>query len=82
MRKDLISIICCPVHKKPLSPTVTQKDEHGDMQTGYFRCAACKFDYPVEDGIPNLLPPEFHVDQVKEKTAKPARPSAKSSDKK
>ena len=77
MRKDLAAIVCCPVHQKPLELKVTAKDEHGDIKTGSFRCSACKFDYPIEDGIPNLLPPEFHVDEVREKGAKPAPPAAK-----
>ena len=70
MRKDLVEIVCCPVHKTPLKLSVAKRDEHDDVLEGSLRCAACKFDYPIEEGIPNLLPPEYHVDGVKEK--KPA----------
>jgi uncharacterized protein YbaR (Trm112 family) len=72
MRKDLVEIVCCPVHKTPLALTVEKQDPHGDILEGTLRCAACRFDYPLEEGIPNLLPPEYHIDGVKEKAAKPA----------
>ena len=78
MRKDLVEIVCCPVHKTPLKLTVKEQDSHGDIVEGTLRCATCKFDYPIEEGIPNLLPPEYHVDGVK--AAKPkvaAKPNSK-----
>jgi uncharacterized protein YbaR (Trm112 family) len=74
MRKDLVEIVCCPVHKTPLKLTVAEQDDHGDIVEGSLRCAACSFDYPIEEGIPNLLPPEYHVDGVKE-ASKPAAPA-------
>jgi uncharacterized protein len=77
MRKDLVEIVCCPVHKTPLKLTVGKKDEHDDIVEGSLRCATCRFDYPIEEGIPNLLPPEYHVDGVKEKKATPAKPAKK-----
>jgi uncharacterized protein YbaR (Trm112 family) len=67
MRKDLVEIVCCPVHKTPLALTVKEQDAHGDIVEGTLRCRECRFDYPIEEGIPNLLPPEYHVDGVKEK---------------
>ena len=76
MRKDLVEIVCCPVHKTPLALTVKEQDPHGDILEGTLRCATCRFDYPIEEGIPNLLPPEYHVDGVKEKAAKAAKPDA------
>lgn len=80
MRKDLVDIVCCPVHKTPLTLTAKRLDEHGDVREGKLRCDACDFDYPIEDGIPNLLPPEYHVDQVREaqpKAARPEKPAAR-----
>jgi uncharacterized protein len=84
MRKDLVEIVCCPVHKTPLALTVKAQDSHGDIVEGTLRCTTCKFDYPIEEGIPNLLPPEYHVDGVKEakpagsrKVAKPAQAAQK-----
>ncbi|MEA3190914.1 MAG: hypothetical protein QOD77_1496 [Thermoplasmata archaeon] len=70
MRKELLDIVCCPVHKTPLVLAATQTDEVGDVVAGTLRCKACRFDYPIEEGIPNLLPPEYHLPQVKEKQAK------------
>lgn len=79
MRKDLVSIVCCPVHKAPLELSAKKLDEHGDILEGTLRCGRCKFDYPIEEGIPNLLPPQYHLDEVKEKQAKesPARVTGK-----
>ncbi len=71
MRKDLVEIVCCPVHKTPLALAVKEQDAHGDILEGTLHCKACRFDYPIEEGIPNLLPPEYHVEGVKE-AAKPA----------
>lgn len=75
MRKDLADIVCCPVHKTRLQLRVT-KEEQGDIVSGILHCGDCPFDYPIEDSIPNLLPPEYHVDQVKEgkSGATPAAP--------
>jgi uncharacterized protein YbaR (Trm112 family) len=65
MRKDLLAIVCCPVHKTVLEAHVVRQDEAGDILEGTLTCARCRFAYPIEDGIPNLLPPEYHLDQVK-----------------
>jgi uncharacterized protein len=72
MRKDLAQIVCCPVHRTPLELKAKRRDEAGDVLEGSLRCAKCDFDYPIEEGIPNLLPPSYHVDEVKE-----ARPAGK-----
>jgi uncharacterized protein len=77
MRKDLVEIVCCPVHKTSLALQVRKQDDHGDVVEGTLTCAKCRFAYPIEEGIPNLLPPEYHVDQVKEKAKPAARPAGK-----
>lgn len=77
MRKDLLQIVCCPVHKTPLKASITKSDDHGDALEGTLRCATCRFDYPIEDGIPNLLPPEDHVDEVKAKKTAGQPPKGK-----
>lgn len=59
MKRDLMDILCCPVHKTDLQLRVT-KEEGGDIVEGTLHCALCRFDYPIEEGIPNLLPPEMH----------------------
>lgn len=61
MRKDLIDIVCCPEDKARLALEGEELDDHGDVLSGTLRCTQCGFGYPVEQGIPNLLPPEYHV---------------------
>jgi uncharacterized protein YbaR (Trm112 family) len=57
VKPDLMEILCCPVCKGDLVLTITSKDGP-EIVTGNLRCAACAIDYPIDDGIPNLLPPE------------------------
>jgi uncharacterized protein len=59
MKRDLLGILCCPVHKGDLELKVA-REEAGDIVEGTLRCGQCRFDYPIEDGIPNLLPPDMH----------------------
>ena len=57
MRPDLLEILRCPVCRGEL--TLTAKEREGtDIVTGTLHCAACRVDYPIEDGIPDLLPPD------------------------
>jgi len=58
MRRDLMDILACPVCKGPLTLTIVAVDAD-EVITGTLQCAACNEDYPIEDGIPNLLPPEM-----------------------
>jgi uncharacterized protein len=60
MRPDLMEVLCCPVCRGDLVLTVDRKDGE-EIVAGHLRCEACRFDYPIEDGIPNLLPPEDHA---------------------
>jgi len=58
MRKDLVEILACPVDKAPLA--LTSEEETGDeVVRGYLTCSKCGEKYPIEDRIPNLLPPEM-----------------------
>lgn len=57
MKRDLMEILCCPVCKGDL--TLTEKRVEADeIVDGELRCAACQVVYPIEEGIPNLLPPD------------------------
>ena len=56
MKKSLMDILCCPVCKGDLKLTV-KKEEGGEIIDGSLYCAKCNETYPIEDGIPNLLPP-------------------------
>jgi uncharacterized protein YbaR (Trm112 family) len=59
MNIKLMEIICCPVCKNELILTIIEQDEE-EITKGTLQCKTCDFAYPVENGIPNLLPPEFH----------------------
>jgi uncharacterized protein YbaR (Trm112 family) len=59
MDKKLMDIICCPVCKGELELKVTNQ-EANEIIEGKLICHKCDFPYPIEEGIPNLLPPEYH----------------------
>jgi uncharacterized protein YbaR (Trm112 family) len=52
----MMGILCCPVCKGDLELMVTAEDER-EVLEGTLRCPACAVDYPIEEGIPNLLLP-------------------------
>jgi len=56
MKRDLQDILCCPVCKRSLALSVTMENKT-EIISGELRCEACKLNYPIEDGIPNMLPP-------------------------
>ena len=58
MRPDLMDLLACPLCKGELTLTVVDEDG-GEIQSGALDCAACDETYPIEEGIPNLLPPEL-----------------------
>ena len=57
MRRDLMDILACPMCKGDLDLKV-RKENKKEILEGILTCRACKIDYPIEDGIPNLLPPD------------------------
>ena len=58
MRKDLMDILACPVCKGTLELRVEEEQE-GDVIKGSLVCAKCTETYPIENSIPNLLPPDL-----------------------
>ena len=56
MKRDLMDILVCPLCKGELTLMV-DKEEDGEIVEGNLHCAACDETYPIEDSIPNLLPP-------------------------
>jgi uncharacterized protein YbaR (Trm112 family) len=58
MRHDLMDILACPICKSELTLTVVKEDDD-EIITGSLNCAKCKEGYPIEDAIPNLLPPSL-----------------------
>jgi len=59
MRRDLVELLVCPVTRDPLTLEVVSEDEHGDVIEGALVSERINFRYPIEDGIPNLLPPDL-----------------------
>jgi len=57
MKPELMEILRCPVCRGELSLTATQRDGT-EIVIGTLRCPQCAVDYPIEDGIPDLLPPD------------------------
>ena len=58
MRHDLLEILVCPLCKGDL--VLNGAEERDDeIVGGSLDCAACNEHYPIEDGIPNLLPPDL-----------------------
>lgn len=55
MKRDLMEIICCPTCKGDLTLSVEEEDPK-EIIKGVLKCGKCGFDYPIEEGIPNLLP--------------------------
>jgi len=60
MRPDLLEILRCPVCKGELALTVSSKQGE-EIVRGTLACAKCGLDYPIDDGIPDLLPPDERV---------------------
>ncbi len=59
MKRSLMDILCCPVCKGDLTVHVDEENEK-EILEGVIRCAACRVEYPIHEGIPNLLPPAGH----------------------
>jgi len=56
LKKELMEILACPVCKGELELRV-ETEENEDVIAGSLHCARCGEKYPIEDSIPNLLPP-------------------------
>ncbi|OGO43186.1 MAG: hypothetical protein A2Z05_03350 [Chloroflexi bacterium RBG_16_60_22] len=57
MKRSLVEILACPVCHGGLELKV-EVEEGGEVITGSLHCPKCPADYPIEESIPNLLPPE------------------------
>lgn len=58
MKESLMDIICCPIDKSDLELSVEERDDE-EIIAGTLTCTDCGETYPIEDGIPNLLPPDM-----------------------
>jgi len=59
MKKELMEILACPMCKGDLELSIEEEEEKGEIVKGSLYCRECDLRYPIEDGIPNLLPPEL-----------------------
>lgn len=57
MRPDLLEILRCPLCLGNLSLSVKSR-EGEEILEGNLACGHCSVDYPIEGGIPDLLPPD------------------------
>jgi uncharacterized protein YbaR (Trm112 family) len=55
MQPDLMDYLVCPECKGELTLTV-DREEDEEIIAGDLRCTPCRATYPIEDGIPNLIP--------------------------
>jgi len=53
-----MDIVCCPMDKHDLELEVDERDGE-EILNGRLSCTECGEVYPIEDGIPNLLPPDM-----------------------
>ncbi len=58
MKRDLLDILACPLCKGDLTLEVFEENEK-EIVTGKLCCPSCRECYPIEDGIPNMLPPDL-----------------------
>lgn len=58
MKESLMDIICCPLDKHDLELSIDEQDGE-EILEGTLECTECGEVYPIEDGIPNLLPPDM-----------------------
>ena len=58
MKESLMDIICCPLDKQDLELAVAERNDE-EIIKGTLTCTEGGEAYPIEDGIPNLLPPDM-----------------------
>lgn len=57
MKRESMEILVCPVCKGKLELSVAEENK-AEIVTGSLYCPKCQVPYPIEDTIPNLLPPD------------------------
>jgi len=58
MKSEIVDILACPVCKGSLKLEIVGEKE-GEIITGSLFCQNCNHSYPIEESIPNLLPPDL-----------------------
>lgn len=59
MHTDLMDILRCPEDKGTFELDVTEEADDGEVLEGTLTCNECEHVYRIDDGIPNLLPPDL-----------------------
>ncbi|MDD1670066.1 MAG: methytransferase partner Trm112 [Methanomicrobiales archaeon] len=57
MKRSLLDILCCPACMGDLALRTTDEGP-GEILEGTLFCGRCQVDYPISDGIPDLIPRE------------------------
>ncbi len=58
MRRNLMDILVCPMCRGKLRLKISVERD-GEIVEGSLTCKACDETYPIEDTIPNMLPPSL-----------------------
>ena len=58
LKKDLMNILACPICKGNLVLNI-EKEDGNEVISGTLYCSVCNEYYPIEEGIPNMLPPDL-----------------------
>jgi len=58
LKKELMNILACPICKGDLVLNITKENDE-EIVSGTIYCSKCNEHYPIEDGIPNMLPPDL-----------------------
>ena len=53
-----MDILACPICKGDLVLNVIKETDE-EVVSGTIYCSKCDEHYPIEDGIPNMLPPDL-----------------------
>lgn len=56
MRLEHVTWLCCPLCKADLKLSAQTATEEPHVMEGRLSCTACGADYPIERGVPNMLP--------------------------
>jgi len=60
MKRELLDILACPLCKADLE-LIVEEEEEDEIISGKLICKKCRTEYPIEDAIPNMLPPGERV---------------------
>jgi uncharacterized protein YbaR (Trm112 family) len=58
MRPVLLDLLACPICKHHPLQLKVEKEGPEEVMEGSLYCPRCDIDYPITDGIPNMIPPQ------------------------